>query len=76
MTHVVNTELVQSLGNLNLLGGIEEGIGKLLSFTKSRLNDLESTNIAQEVSYWLVWVVRWLVWVDSRLDTGITWVSS
>ena len=75
MTHIVNTEVIQSLGNLNLLGGIEESIGELLSLTKSRLNDLESTNIAQEISHWLVWVVRWLVWVDSRLDTGITWMS-
>lgn len=33
MTHVVNTEIVQGLGNLDLLLGIEEGIGKLFTLT-------------------------------------------
>ena len=33
VTHVVNSEIIQSLGDLNLLLGIEEGIGKLFSLT-------------------------------------------
>jgi hypothetical protein len=33
MTHIVNTKVVQCLGNLNLLGGVEESIRKLLSLT-------------------------------------------
>lgn len=49
MTHVVHTELVQSLGDLNLLLGVEESVGELLTLTESGLNDLESRDVAQEV---------------------------
>lgn len=42
MTHVVHTEVIESLGNLDLLGGIEESVGELLSLTQSRLNNLEA----------------------------------
>jgi len=33
ITYVVHTKIVQSLGNLNLLWKIEEGIGKLFTLT-------------------------------------------
>jgi len=49
MTHVVNTEVIQSPGNLNLLLGVKEGIGELLTLTQSALDDLEAGDIAQEV---------------------------
>lgn len=49
MTHVVHTELIESLGDLDLLLGVEEGIGKLLTLTQSRLDDLETGNVAQEI---------------------------
>ena len=49
MTHVVHTEVIESLGNLNLLLGVEEGVGELLTLTQSRLNDLEAGDIAQEI---------------------------
>jgi len=49
MTHVVHTELIESLGDLDLLLGIEESVGELLTLTQSRLNDLEAGDIAQEI---------------------------
>lgn len=49
MTHVVHTEVIQSLGDFNLLLGIKEGIGELLTLTQGRLNDLETRDIAQEI---------------------------
>ena len=49
MTHVVNTELIQGLGDLNLLLGVKEGIGELLTLTQRTLDDLEARDIAQEV---------------------------
>jgi hypothetical protein len=49
MTYVVHTEIVQCLGDLNLLLGVEESVGKLLTLTEGTLNDLEAGNIAQEV---------------------------
>lgn len=49
MTHVVHTEIIQSLGDLNLLLGVEESIGELLTLTEGGFNDLESRDIAQEV---------------------------
>lgn len=74
MTDVIDTEVIESLSDFNLLGSVEESVGELLSLTKSRLNDLEAANIAQEVSHWLVRIRR-LVWVLSGFDTGETWVS-
>ena len=41
MTHVVNTKIIQSLGDLNLLLGVKEGIGELFTFSQRTLNDLE-----------------------------------
>ena len=49
MTHVVNTELIQGLGDLNLLLGVKKGIGELLTLTQGTLDDLEPRDIAQEV---------------------------
>jgi len=58
ITHVVNTKLIESLGNLDLLLGVKESIGELLSLTESTLNDLETGNIAQEVGHANVVAVR------------------
>lgn len=58
MTHVVNTKLIESLGNLDLLLGVKESIGELLSLTESTLDDLETGNIAQEVGHANVVTVR------------------
>lgn len=41
MAHVVNTEIIQGLGNLNLLLCGEEGSCELFSLTQCTLNDLE-----------------------------------
>jgi hypothetical protein len=49
MTHVVHTEVIESLGDLDLLLGIEESVGELLTLTEGRLNDLETGDIAQEI---------------------------
>lgn len=58
MTHVVDTKVIQSFGNLNLLLRIEEGVGKLFTFTKGTLNDLKTRDIAQEVGHTDVVAVR------------------
>lgn len=50
MTHIVNTKVIQSLGNLNLLLSVEKGIGELLTLPQSTLDNLESGDVAQEVS--------------------------
>lgn len=57
-THVVDTKLIQSLGNLNLLLGIKKGIGELLTLTQSALDDLKARNVAQEVGHSSVMAVR------------------
>lgn len=49
MTHVVDTKVIQSLGDLNLLLGIKKGVGELLALTQGALNNLEARHIAQEV---------------------------
>lgn len=49
MTHVVNTEVIEGPGDLDLLLGVEESVGELLTLTQSRLNDLETRDIAQEI---------------------------
>jgi hypothetical protein len=56
VTHIVNTKIIQSLGDLNLLCGIEEGISELLTLSQRTLNDFEIRDIAQEVADGLVWV--------------------
>jgi len=54
MTHIIHTKIVQRFGDFNFFGSIEEGIGKLLSFSQSTLNDLEARYIAQEITDGLV----------------------
>jgi hypothetical protein len=49
MTHVVHTEVIESPGDLDLLLGIEESVGKLLTLTQSRLDDLEAGDVAEEI---------------------------
>lgn len=49
MTHVVNTELIEGLGDFNLLLGVEESVGELLTLTQGTLDDLEARDVAQEV---------------------------
>lgn len=51
MTHVVNTEVVEGPGNLDLLLGIEESVGELLTLTQGTLDNLETGDIAQEVGH-------------------------
>lgn len=51
MTHVVNTEVVEGLGDLDLLLGIEESIGELLTLTQGALNNLKAGDVAQEVGH-------------------------
>lgn len=49
MTHVVNAKVIERPGDLDLLLGGEEGIGKLLALTEGALDDLESRDVAEEV---------------------------
>lgn len=49
--HIVDPEIVQSLGDLNLLSSIEEGTGELLALSKGTLNNLEVRHIAWEVAH-------------------------
>ena len=51
VTHVVNTKVIQGLGDFDLLFGIKESIGELFTLTKGTLNDLKPGDIAQEVGY-------------------------
>lgn len=55
-TNVINTEIVEGLGDLNLLGGVEEGIGKLLALSQRALDDLERVDVAEKVRDGLVGV--------------------
>ena len=54
MTHVVDAEIIQGLGNLNLLLSIEEGVGELLTLSQRALNDLETRDVAQEIADGLI----------------------
>lgn len=51
MTHVVDSELIQCLGNFDLLLGIKESVGELFTLTKSTLDDLEAGDIAQKIGH-------------------------
>ncbi|GMF73914.1 unnamed protein product [Aspergillus oryzae] len=51
MTHVVDTEIIQSLSDFNLLFGIKESIGELFTLTEGTLNDLEPGDVAQKVGH-------------------------
>lgn len=46
MTHIVGTEFIECLGNLDLLLGVKEGIGKLFPLTKGAFDDLETRDVA------------------------------
>lgn len=56
VTHVVCSEVVQSPRYLNLLFGVEKGVGKLLPLSEGALDDLKARNIAKVVADRLVWV--------------------
>jgi len=49
VAYVVNTKVVQCLGDLNLLGGVEESVGELLSLSQGAFDDLERVDIAEKV---------------------------
>ena len=70
MTHVVNTKLIEGLGDLNLLLGIKKGVGELLTLTEGALDDLEAGDIAQEIRHADVVAV----WVAS--DGGVRVLAS
>lgn len=56
---VVDTKVIESLGNLNLLCSVEEGIRELLTLSQRRLDDLEVGDIRQKVgSLGTIWVRR------------------
>lgn len=75
-THVVNAEVIEGLGDLNLLGGVEESIRELLSLAQCRFDDLEARDIAQKVADARVWVVLTVnVRVGSGLDAGVSSVA-
>lgn len=57
ITHIINSEIIQRLGDLNLLLGIKESVCELLALSQSTLNDLEARYIAQVVADRLVWVI-------------------
>jgi hypothetical protein len=52
--HIIHSELIQSLSNLNFLLRIEEGVCELLSLSQGALYDLEPRDIAQKVANRLV----------------------
>jgi hypothetical protein len=75
VTHIVDSEIIQRLGDLNLLLRVKEGIGELLTLSQSALNDLEIRHIAQEVADGLVWVRSVRMGVGLGLDGGESWVA-
>lgn len=48
-SYVIDTKVVERLGDLNLLGKIKVGIGELLALSQCALDDLERVDIAEEV---------------------------
>jgi hypothetical protein len=70
VTHVVNAEIIQSLGDLDLLLRVEKGICKLFTLSQSTLDDLEIRYVAQEVADRLVWVRAVRMRVGLGLDGG------
>jgi len=48
-SYVINTEIVESLSNFNLLSSIKERIGKLFALSQCTFNDFERVDIAEEV---------------------------
>ena len=57
-SYIINTEIVQGFGNLNLFSSIKESIGKLLALSQGTLNDFERVDIAEEVRDGLVGISR------------------
>jgi len=51
-------QILQSLGNFNLLLSIEESVGKLFTLSQRTLNDLEIAQIAEEVRDTAIWIIR------------------
>lgn len=56
MTHIIYTKIIQRFRDFNLFGSVEEGIRKLLSFSQSALDDLETGYVAQEIADGFVWI--------------------
>lgn len=71
MTHVVRTKVIKSPGDLNLLLGIEKGVGELLTLTQGALNDLKPGNIAQEIGHADIVAVRVAGGGGVRVLTGL-----
>lgn len=71
-THIVDAEIIQGPGDLNLLGGVKEGVGKLLALTQGALDDLEARDVAQVVAHGLVWVGPVDVGVLLGLEAGVS----
>ena len=63
MTYIIHTEVVQCSGDFNLLLSVEEGIGKLFTFSQCTLNYLETGYVAKEVTNRLVRIFGLRVWV-------------
>ena len=74
VSHVVDTKVIQGLGNLDLLLGREKGIGELFALAQGAFDDLEPGDVAQEVcdpgvvAVGVSGSVR--VWVFTGLDSG------
>jgi len=75
VTHIVNSKIIQRLGNLDFLLSVEEGIGKLFTFAQCAFNDLEVRHVAQKVADGLVWVCSVGMGVGLGLDGGEAWVA-
>jgi hypothetical protein len=75
VAHVVNAEIIQSLGDLDLLLRVEKGIGELFTLSQSTLDDLKIRYVAQEVADGLVWVRTVRMGVGLGLDGGEAWVA-
>jgi hypothetical protein len=75
MAHVVNTEIIQRLGNLNLLFGVKKSIGELLTLSQRALDNLESRDVAKKVAHGLVGVRSMDVGVQLGLEAGVSRMS-
>ena len=54
ITYIIHTEVVQCSSDFNLLLSVEEGIGKLFTFSQGTLNYLETRYVAKKVTNRLV----------------------
>lgn len=71
MTHVVHAKVIKSLGDLNLLLGIEKGVGELLTLAQGALNDLKPGDIAQEIGHADIVAVRVAGYGGVRVLAGL-----